>query len=322
MNRRLRIVVAGAGAVGSVVGGLLARAGHDVLLVGRDPHMAAIAQRGLRISGLFGEHVVRPRTATSLEGAGATEDGASADFVLVTVKAHGTAEVARALAGWGRSSAKVVAMQNGLGNLETLAAALGEERVLGARVIFGARLPEPGHAHVTVCAQPVAVGPVRADRVLAAAAETLASALAAAGVPCEAVETVLPLLWEKVLYNCGLNPLGALHGLSYGEVAASPELRPLLDAAIDEGFEVARRSGVALRWPDARSFREYFHRTLLPPTAAHRSSMHQDLEAGRRTEIDAIGGAIVRIGARVGWPTPVNARLVAQVHAAERRRWT
>lgn len=289
-------------------------------MIGREAHLAAVGSEGLRVTGLFGDHLAWPRTETSLERAGAGARGPEpADFLLVTVKSHATTEVARTVAAWEMPPARVVAMQNGLGNLEILAGALGPGRILGARVIFGAHLAGPGHAHVTVCAQPVAIGPAAPDRALGDAAAELATAIDEAGVPCEPVEAILPLLWEKVLYNCGLNPLGALHGLSYGEVAASADLRPLLDAAIDEGFEVARRSGIQLRWPDARSFRDYFHRTLLPPTAAHRSSMRQDLEAGRRTEIDAICGAIVRAGARTNWPTPVNAMLVQRVHAAERR---
>jgi 2-dehydropantoate 2-reductase len=172
---------------------------------------------------------------------------------------------------------------------------------------------------VTVNAKPVALGPLRRDDALQRAAVRLAGIVAAAGIPAEAVPTIEPVLWEKALYNCGLNPLGALHGLSYGEVAASPELRRDLDAAMDEGFRVARAAAIALPWPDSDDFRAYFYASLLPPTARHRSSMRQDLEAGRRTEVDAIGGAIVRIGARVGVATPVNQRLVAAVHDAESR---
>jgi 2-dehydropantoate 2-reductase len=314
----LSVVVAGAGAIGSVVGGHLSAAGHDVLLVGREPHMRAIARAGLAVSGLFGDRRAHPRTATSRAEARASE--AAPDFVLVTVKAHATATVANELAGWGAAPRRFVSMQNGLGNLEALAAAVGAERVLGARVIFGALIPEPGAVQVTVCAQPVAIGPASPDESLAGAARELAAAIDSAGVPCQAVESVTPLLWEKVLYNCGLNPLGALHGLTYGEVAASATLRPLLDAAIDEGFAVAQRSGAGLPWADAASFRRYFHATLLPPTRAHRSSMRQDLEVGRRTEVDAIGGAIVRAGERTEVATPVNAMLVERVHRAERSR--
>jgi 2-dehydropantoate 2-reductase len=315
MSSGARVVVAGAGAVGSVVGGLLAADGHMVALVGRDPHMAAVARDGLHVTGLFGDRRSEPRATTDLAAA-----DQPADLVLVSVKSHATAAVAAILARWRNQPALVVSLQNGLGNVETLAAALGPERVLGARVIFGAVVPEPGVAHVTVNARPVAIGPLHADDALRAHAERVATVFQRAGIPADALGSVEPLLWEKVLYNCGLNALGALHGLTYGEVVASPELRPVLDAAIDEGFVVACASGIALPWADATAFRAYFHATLVPPTATHRSSMRQDLEAGRRTEIDAIGGAIVRAGERARIPTPVNARLVAAIHDAERAR--
>ena len=309
----MRVVVAGAGALGSVFGGLLASKGHDVLLVGRDAHMAAIRRAGLRVSGLFGEAITHPRTATDLAAA-----DEPADLLLVSVKSHATPSVAATLATWTHRPGLVVSLQNGLGNVETLSERLGAERVLGARVIFGAIVLEPGHVHVTVSAKPVAIGPLTPDARRNEQAREVARAIAETGIPCEDVEATEPLLWEKVLYNCGLNPLGALHGLTYGEVASSSELRPRLDAAIDEGFAVARARGIPLRWQDAAEFRSYFHSTLLPPTAAHRSSMRQDLEAGRPTEIDAIGGVIVREGERLGIPTPVNRGLVEAIHAAER----
>jgi len=317
VSGRARFVVAGAGAVGSVVGGLLAAAGHEVLLVGRDPHVATIRGAGLRVTGLFGEQASSPDATTDLAAA-----DREADAVLVAVKSHGTAGVAQALARWRRAPRLVVSLQNGLGNVETLADALGADRVLGARVIFGAVVPRPGEAHVTVNAKPVAVGPLRADPALEEHARRIAGLLHEAGIPSEAVAAVEPILWEKALYNCGLNPIGALHGLTYGEVVASGKLRPLLDAAIDEGFAVARACGIALPGGDADGFRDYFYSTLVPPTAAHRSSMRQDLEAGRRTEVDAIGGAIVRAGRRVGVATPVNAMLVARIHEAEVRART
>jgi 2-dehydropantoate 2-reductase len=315
----LRIVVAGAGAVGSVFGGKLAANGHDVLLVGRPAHMDAIARHGLRIDGIFGATAARPRVETDLARAGDALGGAC-DVALVSVKSHATADVARLLGGWREPPRLAVSLQNGLGNAEALAAVLGCDRVLAARVIFGATVPEPGRAHVTVNAKPVAIGPLREDEALYRRALAIAAIVDGAGIPCEAVAATEPLLWEKVLYNCGLNPLGALHGLTYGEVVASPALRAELEAAVREGFAVARASGIALPWPDAGGFLEYFYATLLPPTAAHRSSMRQDLEAGRRTEVDAIGGAVARAGARLGVPTPVNDRLVAAVHAAERPR--
>jgi 2-dehydropantoate 2-reductase len=165
-----RIVVAGAGAVGSVVGGMLSARGHDVLLVGRDPHMAAVARDGLRVTGLFGEHHGAPRTTTEL---GSADE--PADVVLVSVKSHATEQVARTLAGLRNVPPLVVSLQNGLGNVETLAAALGSDRVLGARVIFGALVRAPGVAHVTVNARPVAIGPLHEDAQLAERAGVIAA---------------------------------------------------------------------------------------------------------------------------------------------------
>jgi 2-dehydropantoate 2-reductase len=312
----LRIAVAGAGAVGSVFGGKLAAAGHEVLLVGRDPHMATVARDGLQITGIFGETLVCPRVATDLAVAGTTP---ACDVVLVSVKSHATAAVAAAVAAWPDPPPLVVSLQNGLGNVEVLASSLGARRVLGARVIFGAIVRAPGHVHVTVNAKPVAIGPLGRDEALRDRAVALAATIAAAGIPCEAVDATEPLLWEKVLYNCGLNPLGALHGLTYGEVVASRALRRDLEGAIREGFAVAQAAGIGLPWADGEAFLAHFYTVLVPPTADHRSSMRQDLEAGRRTEVDAIGGAIVRSGERLGVATPVNARLVAAVKSAAQR---
>ena len=310
----LTIVVAGAGAVGSTLGGFLAARGHRVTLVGRDPHMATVARDGLRVTGIFVPAHSRPDARTDLSSA-----DAPCDLALVTVKSHATATIGESLARWRNRPAWTVSLQNGIGNVELLSSMLGGERVLGGRVIFGATIEQPGTAHVTVSAAPVAIGPLDdASSAQHAAAGQFARVLTESGVVAEAVPDIAPVLWEKLLYNCGLNPLGAIHGLTYGEVARSPELRVTLDAAMDEGFRVARASGVALPWSDAAAYRAHFHARLLPPTAAHRSSMRQDLEAGRRTEVEAINGAIVRAGARAGVPTPVHSRLVAAVHEAER----
>src|SRR5512140_2323818 len=149
-----RILVAGAGALGSVFGGLLAAAGHDVTLLGRAPHLDAVAVGGLAIDGLFGA-----RRVTSL--AVATSVGALRppfDAVLLTVKSYDTAAMLAAVAPLLADGGCLVSLQNGLGNLERSREAVGAARVVGARVIFGAELYAPGRVRVTVCAEPVALG--------------------------------------------------------------------------------------------------------------------------------------------------------------------
>jgi 2-dehydropantoate 2-reductase len=295
------ILVAGAGALGSVVGGLLAVSGWPVTLLGRRAHLDAVRARGLLIDGLFGTHRVRGLECV-------TEARGRYAGILLTVKAYDTAAMVATVAPLLAPDGFLISLQNGLGNVEAAQRVLGEDRVLGARVIFGAELVAPGHARVTVYADPVLIG-------TGAAAERWAVALAAAGIPAEATTDLVAELWGKVLYNAALNPLGALLGARYGELAENPDTRAIMDTVIEEAFSVARAEHVALRWPDAIAYREAFYGRLVPSTAGHRSSMLQDIERGRPTEIDAMNGYIAARGAARGVPAPVNATLTRLVRA-------
>jgi 2-dehydropantoate 2-reductase len=310
------LVVAGAGALGSVFGGLLARAGHDVILVGRGAHMAAIARDGLRIEGLFGDHVVHGLATVSDVGA----LQGTFDTVLLTVKSYDTAAMVRAMASHLAPDGLLISLQNGLGNVEQAEDVLGRARVVGARVIFGAELLAPGHVRVTVIAAPVLVGsPDPHDSARAALARVWARRFAAAGIPSEPTDNLFGELWAKVFYNAALNPLGALLRVPYGHLPDDPDTRALMDRLIEEAFAVARASGVTLRWPDAAAYRDDFYGALVPSTAAHRSSMLQDLERGRPTEIEAINGWVVRRGEALGVPVPANSTLTHLFRARVRR---
>jgi 2-dehydropantoate 2-reductase len=227
-----------------------------------------------------------------------------------------TARVAPLLAPDGR----VICLQNGLGNLETATEMAGRSRVLGGRVIFGAEVPEPGRVRVTVIADPVLVGaPDGNDAALDAEARRWAERFSAAGIPSRYTDRLIPELWAKVLYNAALNPLGALLGVPYGRLADDPDTRAIMDEVIDEAFAVARACGVTLAWATAMEYRQVFYGRLVPSTADHRSSMLQDLERARPTEIEAINGYVVRQGASHGVPVPVNATLARLVRARVRR---
>jgi len=309
------ILVAGAGALGSVLGGLLARAGLPVTLLGRATHLDVVRREGLAIEGLFGTHRVT--------GLGCVTDvrelAATYRTVLLTVKAYDTAAMVAALAPRLADDGVVVSLQNGLGNVEAAAGAVGARRVLGGRVIFGAELVEPGRVRVTVYADPVLIGsPDAGDATRRATAARLAAALADAGVPAEPSDDIVAQLWAKVFYNAALNPLGALLGVPYGRLAEDGDTRAIMDDVITEAFAVARAESVVLRWSDAAAYRETFYGRLVPATACHRSSMLQDIERGRPTEIEAINGAVAARGAALGVPTPLNAALARLVRARAR----
>jgi 2-dehydropantoate 2-reductase len=302
----LRILVAGAGALGSVFGGLLAAAGHQVTLLGRAPHLGAITEHGLALEGIWGARSIKSVT-TALSAATLAP---SFDAILLTVKSFDTAVMLRSVAGLLSSDGCLVSLQNGLGNVEQAEAAIGASRTIGGRVIFGAEIPRPGVARVTVFAEPVAVGAaVRGTPLAERHAQAWARHLAEAGIPTEYTADLHAHLWTKVAYNAALNPLGALFGLPYGALSADPDARATMDAIIDEVYSVAASRGVRPTVPTAAAYQKVFYERLVPATAHHRSSMLQDIERGRPTEIDAINGRIWAYGREAGVATPVNATM-------------
>jgi len=137
-----------------------------------------------------------------------------------------------------------------------------------------------------------------------------------AGIPTGATDNILGQLWAKVAYNAALNPLGALLSVPYGILSGIPQTRHLMDEVIREAYAVARAAGVGMPIPSADEYIDHFYGELVPPTAAHRSSMLQDIEAGRKTEIAALNGALARIGAERAVACPVNRALTLLVEAA------
>ena len=317
------ILIAGAGSIGSVIGAKLRIAGYPVTLLGRRRHLEAIAARGLDLSGLFGDQLGEQ----AARGFTLADDPARLDgpfpLILFTVKSYDTAAMARALAGRLAADGVIVSMQNGLGNLETLAGHFGPNRVLGARVIFGAELPRPGAAHVTVFAEPVAIGPAPGGEAapgLEQRAKQISDLINAAGIPSHWCADIMPVLWTKVLYNAALNPLGALLRMHYGALAADPDLRRIMDQVIEEAFAVARRLGVALPFADTGEYRALFYGKLVPSTYDHRPSMIADLERRGRTEIGALNGKIAELAESMGLAADINRTLTGLIRASERQR--
>jgi len=311
--RTARILIAGAGALGSLYGAFLRRAGHDVTLLGRRPHLEAIRERGLRFDGVFGEGVASDFALADSPGG---VDGPF-DLIVLAVKAYDIESAARPLVTQLARDGALLALQNGLGHLEVLSELFGGARVLAAPVLIGATIPEPGRVSVTVYAKPVKIGsPSPAGLPLA---RSSAVRLAAAGIPSEPTDRLLASLWEKMLYNVALNALGAVLRVRYGALGERAETREIMDALIDEGFAVARAEDADLLWSDAAACRRHFYESLLPPTAAHRSSMLQDIERRRPTEIAALNGYVVRRAAALGIAAPRNLVVTGLVRATEAR---
>ena len=309
----MKILVMGAGAIGSVFGGLLAKQQHDVSLIGRKRYMDAINGGGLNISGIFGEHHVT-NLKTFVDSAGVTERGF--DVIFVATKSFDTETAVKGILPLLGEATLVISLQNGLGNVETISRMVGAERTVGGRVIFGVELVKPGHFKVTVIADKVLLGSPggKAD---GKKLEEIAGALSAAGIPAETTPDITMYIWQKVLYNSCLNALSAILDTSYGQLGEHMATKEIISEIIRETFSVAVCKNIDLGFTGAAEYEKLFFEKLLPATASHHSSMLQDARNGRRTEIDAINGAIVQLGEEIGIATPVNWMLTRLLHAQE-----
>jgi 2-dehydropantoate 2-reductase len=317
---KLDVIVFGAGAVGlGLASALVTGGGARVRIVARPGVAGALRANGLVRSGIFGAATAKPADFEVATSATALA-GPPADAVLVAIKSFDSdaaaAELAGAHAAVGAAT-RLVLCQNGWGNAERFARHFAKDRVWNARVITGFRLLAPHHVDVTVHAEPVRIGSLFGGD--AAEIAPLCAAIARGGIPCEPGHEIARDLWAKLLYNAALNPLGAILGASYGALGASPHTRGVMEALARESFAVMRAAGHETHWPSADAWLSDLYARLLPPTAAHESSMLQDLRAGRRTEIDAITGAVVELAARHGLDAPVSRSVLALVRFLEAR---
>jgi 2-dehydropantoate 2-reductase len=298
-----RIAVLGAGAVGCYFGGMLARAGAPVTLIGRPPHVEALGRDGLWLESLhFQERV--PIVAT-----GAVEAARDAAVVLFCVKTLDTEEAARSLAPHRAPGAIVLSMQNGVDNVERIRGAAGIE-ALPTVVYVAAAMTGPGRVKHTGRGDLILGDPRGARR---SELDRVSALFARAGVPCAVSHNIEAELWSKMAMNCAYNAVSALGRSKYGRIAADPRARELLRLAVEETTAVARASGV--RFADVDLVEAAFR--LGEVMSGATSSTAQDIHRGKRTEIDSLNGYVVRRGAELGVPTPVNRALHALVKLLE-----
>lgn len=314
----MQILIYGAGALGQALGCMLAADGNRVDLLMRERYIQPIKEAGLLVTGIFGDYRASPESLGLYADIGLVAGG-SYDYILLTTKAYSTGEAVEQIGAMSGCRCPVVSMQNGCGNIEQLEKALGPERCLGARVITGFEIVRPGEVTITVSADAVTIGASRGGKVTESA-ERLSQAIARAGLPCRTVEDIHKDLFAKLLYNCALNPLGAILGVHYGALADSKDIRGIMDKVIEETFSVVHSLGASLSWRDADSYKEYFYQTLVPATRHHRPSMLQDLENGKPTEVEALVGYVARKGQEQQVATPTCDMLASLVRFKELSR--
>jgi 2-dehydropantoate 2-reductase len=315
----LKIAVFGAGAVGIYVGASLLAAGADVVLIGRARMRGQIASQGLLLSDLEGrrqrfegDQVPYRENPSAL---------AAADLILVTVKSADSAAAASAIAGCAKPSALIVSLQNGVGNVDTLRSLMAGRQVLAAMVPFNVVQMEGNRFHRASGGELM----VEANPGL----EPWLALFCQAGLPLQQCQDIAAVQWGKLLLNLN-NAVNALSGLALKSELSQRAYRRCLALLIEEALDVLRAAGIRpariaragprllpalLRLPDAIFTRVAATMLKIDPEA--RSSMWQDLQAGRLTEVDYLNGAIVHLAESLARDAPANRRITALLHAAE-----
>jgi 2-dehydropantoate 2-reductase len=293
----MQIAVMGAGAVGCYYGGMLARAGHDVVLIGRPEHVAAIEHEGLRLETQSFDERIRVRAST---GASAVR---GAKLVLFCVKSTDTDSAALAIKPYLQADALVLSLQNGVENADRLRALLPQE-VAAAVVYIGTEMAGPGHVKHHGRGELV-IEPFKTS-------DIVARTLIAAGVPTAISDNVRGELWAKLILNCVYNALSAITQLPYGQLVKGDGIAAVIRDIVDECVAVAHADGVRIAGDVDAAVRK-----IAETVPGQYSSTAQDLARGKRSEIDHLNGLIVRRGTALGIATPANRLLQVIVKLLE-----
>ena len=300
-TRPLKLAVMGAGAVGCYYGGMLARAGHDVTLIARPLHVAAIAQNGLRLQTAAFDEQVR---LTASSDASAVQ---GASLVLFCVKSLDTESAGAQIKPYLAPDTLVLCLQNGVDNADRLRSVMPQHAVAAAVVYVATEMAGPGHLRHHG----------RGELVIepSSGAEAVAQALAAAGIPTQISDNVRGELWAKLIINCAYNAVSAITQLPYGKTGVGEGMPDVIRDVVAECLAVAKAEGVQVAGDVDASIRKIFE--TMP---AQFSSTAQDLARGKRSEIDFLNGLVVRRGDALGIATPANRVLWALVKLMESKQ--
>jgi 2-dehydropantoate 2-reductase len=304
----MKISIVGAGAMGSLFGGLLAESGNEVTLIDvNDAHIGAVRTQGLRLATDGGE-----RQVTSLKALRPEDAVGFPDLLLVFTKTLHTSAALSGVAHLIGPDVHVLSLQNGLGNVEKIAGFVPPERVLIGVTTWPADMVGPGHV------QSHGKGVVRlmaADSIERPFVSQVAEVLTKAGLDCTSDRTVWAAIWEKVAFNAALNSICAVSGCTVDELGKVPDGSRLANDVVTEVLSVAMRMGIDVDpvkcWGNVAS--------AIVQHKGHKPSMLQDVLAGRHTEVESINGAVVALAAPLNIKLPVTETLLALVRLAQAR---
>lgn len=306
----MRILVMGSGGLGAYFGGLLQRAGEDVTFVARGAHLRALRSSGLQVKSPDGDIALQVR-ATDTPG-----EAGPVDMVLFTVKMYDLEDAGAAVRRAVGPETTVLCLQNGVEAEERLGSMLGHDRILGGVTYVSAVIEGPGAIRHTGLPGDITFGEM--DGRMTPRVRTIEASLRRAGVTTTATDDIVRVLWEKFVFISAMAGMTAVTRAPMGEVFEYTESRQMFRGLMDEAVAVARARGLILDGVVERHL-AFVGERVRGPEYDMRASLAHDLAAGRRIELDALSGAVVRLGREAGVPTPLSFAVVASLRPHERK---
>lgn len=307
----MEVLIYGSGAVGiGIAASLYAASFNDdnikVSLKASKATKKIIEEEGIERRGIFKTIKVPKGNIEVWESLNDIKDR-NFDFIIVSSKTTNNLESAKEIgenAHLLKENGEVLLFQNGWGNDEAYLKYFKKDKINLACILVGFKRVERNISEVTVFAEPIAIGGLYKssnDNL-----KGLAQAITDGGIACQVSEDIVKAMWAKMLYNCTLNPLGAILGVNYGKLTESENSLYIMNRIIQEIFLVIEASGYSTYWDNAEEYKKTFYEKLLPSTYEHRSSTLQDIERKIKTEIDSLTGSIVKLGQKNNIPVPFN----------------
>ena len=312
----MKALICGSGAIGIAIGASLIDSGVETTFFAKGKTKDAILNGGIKRIGLFKEITIPKENVQVFDKYNTIND--SFDYIIISSKTTSNEDIALNLdknRNLLKDNGKIVIFQNGWHTDKEFLKYFTKEQVYSARIITGFERPEGNISKITVHADPVFIGSLYGFS--EDAVKPLAEAIDKSGIPCETTMEVSKALWAKMLYNCTLNPLGAVLRVNYGKLADCENSKFIMNNIIDEIFKVMEASNNKSYWNNADEYKKVFYEKLVPSTYDHRASTLQDIERKIKTEIDTLTGSIIELGNKYNIDTPYNKMMYNLIKSIE-----
>ena len=311
----MKILVIGAGGVGIGLATSVASQGADVSIYARGETAKAIKENGIKRTGLFTHYEIgNVPVYESYEEV----PKSTFDYIFITAKTTSNEDIANNLNNHKdilKDNTKIIIFQNGFGNDEPYLKYFTKKQVFSSRVITGFTRPERHISEVTVYTEPILLGSLQKEN--PECLQEIADLITSSGINCEITYEVDKYLWAKMLYNCTLNPLGAILDVTYGQLTENPYTLEIMNLIINEIFEVIKASPYETLWQTSEDYKDIFYSKLVPDTYNHYSSTHQDIQRKIPTEIDSLNGKVIQLGKQFNIDVTTNNLIYNLIKAIE-----